>query len=237
MSTKTTRKAKAPAKAIYKKDEPKPRVVGKSRKKLVDGGSVSKRYRLVQYDVWGNQQDGFHVNSSLMTDRIIDLPKGSDDKAIITVLKEQKILSDVTTHEQVEVLGEDNTVLYFNDKSSGFPLFELQYVGYDRFTPKDGRQPVSDENKSKLLHGVSDVTPVTNPVPTGEVVEDVIETETILSTEEQMLNDNLVDGRNNKKEIYTATLTHILGRKPKYEEQVGNVKLRMCFLRPYYHIL
>lgn len=83
------------------------------------------RYRLIDYDVWGNDKDGYEVNQAFLTNTFIDLTDKiiNDDKLLIKDLKKAGIIRKGIHANKIGILGDDIT-MYFEYK--GRPEFELR---------------------------------------------------------------------------------------------------------------
>lgn len=46
------------------------------------------KMRIVEYDTWGNAEDGYDVNNIYKTDMVYDIPEGASEDDIIKILKE-----------------------------------------------------------------------------------------------------------------------------------------------------
>ena len=88
------------------------------------------KYQLIDYDVWGNEEDRFWVNQSFFTEKFIDLDDVSlhDDDKFLQALKDEGILKDHVTWDDLQVDGEPDYTLYFTDVERGHPEFELRKV-------------------------------------------------------------------------------------------------------------
>jgi translation initiation factor 1 (eIF-1/SUI1) len=93
------------------------------------GGTLGKEIKLRQwnYDVWGNDEDGYSVNDRFKTPTVVTLYENQTDEQIIEALKEQGVLSAKANKDNVEIDGEIEYALFLNDLSgiSPKPLLEL----------------------------------------------------------------------------------------------------------------
>ena len=46
------------------------------------------KFEIINYDVWGNSQDGFEVNAAYSTGIFVDISENDTDKTILKKLKE-----------------------------------------------------------------------------------------------------------------------------------------------------
>ena len=83
------------------------------------------KFEIIQYDVWGNPQDGFEVNNSFSTGIFIDINENDTDKTILKKLKEVGFLKKTAKFNCFEI---NNDI-----------FFEALYI--DHVTIKDGIYP------------------------------------------------------------------------------------------------
>lgn len=82
-----------------------------------------KKYRLVKYDVWGNDEDGYEVNDIYQTDTILRFKGFPTDGQIIKAL--QKYAYNNMRSSDVDFPGMgDETIIYID--FDGRPLCELR---------------------------------------------------------------------------------------------------------------
>jgi hypothetical protein len=214
-------------------------------KKLDNGGAVSEpmNYRLITYDVWGNNEDGFYVNNKFKTETMIDVSSDASDEKIIGILKEKGILTDKANKNNIQIDGESDSVLFFEDSERGMPLFELVNETIEKKS-NGGNLTGSELLKQEYFKTTA---PTQTPAPSESKQDGTnVEVKTELPADVQKAADELklpdYDTKSDDvlkqhmigDEIYITHLQNILNRVPKYEEVVGTVKLRKCFLRPYY---
>lgn len=84
------------------------------------------RYQLIEYDVWGNEEDGFVVNQAFYTKQYVDIPKGASDAEIVRILKDEGIIKKGIRTASVKIEGEEGYTLYFTHGPTGQPGFELR---------------------------------------------------------------------------------------------------------------
>lgn len=80
-------------------------------------------YRLISYDVWGNEKDGYEVNQAFYTDERYTLESDWTNEQVIKALRKQGCLKKYIRTRCIEIDGDDKT-MYFNYK--GRPEFELR---------------------------------------------------------------------------------------------------------------
>lgn len=83
-------------------------------------------YELIDYDVWGNEEEGFWVNQAFHTGQHVEVPEGATDAQLVAILVDEGHLKSNVTAADIEVDGEEGHHFYFNDAKNGEPLFELQ---------------------------------------------------------------------------------------------------------------
>ncbi len=84
-------------------------------------------YRVIDYDVWGNEEDGFYVNSAFFTNEILEIPEEviESDSKLIKFLQDNLIIRSSLDYKDFEIEGEPDHTLYFTYK--GKPEFELRF--------------------------------------------------------------------------------------------------------------
>jgi hypothetical protein len=243
------------------KIKPKPKNTD-SDNKFESGGDVDKIIpcRLITYDVWGNNEDGFWIHQTFRTETIIDLIKGMKNERIVEVLREKGVLTDKATKENLKIDGDIDSVIFFIDLEKGLPLCELQNI--DEFEKKaNGADVVASElliqdyfKTTAPIQGAenSSLNPLSNENnavndtqllnTSGVLATGGILTEGVVGSEAPLpdydtTQESLVRTHMSGNEIFEGHLEQILGRKTKYEEVIGGLKLRRCFLREYYKII
>ncbi len=99
------------------------------------------RYRLISYDVWGNEKDGYEVNQAFTTSEYYELDDNADHTGIIKALRKQGCLKKGVRAKLIEIDGDDKTI-YFSYK--GRPEFELRKepcVDYSQHSTQGEVQP------------------------------------------------------------------------------------------------
>jgi len=84
------------------------------------------KYKLVSYDVWGNDEDGYEVNDAHFTGDIIELETGMTDEGIIDKLKEEGWVKETVKNDEIRIDGEEEYSLYFVYEPMEYPMFELR---------------------------------------------------------------------------------------------------------------
>lgn len=102
-------------------------------KRLDRDNAKTVDYDLITYDVWGNKRDGYSVNQSFRTGKVIKVPEWlldqrtpKDDYLFLRLLKEQGVLMPYVQVRHIEWEGENDYTLYARRVSDSMPLFELQ---------------------------------------------------------------------------------------------------------------
>ncbi len=86
------------------------------------------RYELINYDVWGNENDGFEVNNKFRTGQFVEIPDGAGDDEIVQILKANGIIKKTARTKSIEIDGDGGDDLYFSHAPTGRPEFELSAV-------------------------------------------------------------------------------------------------------------
>jgi len=84
------------------------------------------RYKLITYEVWGNDEDGYEVNNAHFTGDILELELELSHEATIEKLKEEGWIPEKVKSEDVRIDGEGEYSLYFMYEPTGYPMFELR---------------------------------------------------------------------------------------------------------------
>ena len=77
-------------------------------------------------DVWGNDIDGYEVNDRYRHGAI-ELSKSYLDEELLSALKDQGLLNEFCTLEQINIDGDD-TSLYIDDASNSQPIYQLDLI-------------------------------------------------------------------------------------------------------------
>lgn len=200
------------------------------------------------------------VNKSFDMNLVIDTKKLSNEK-IILLLKEKGILNENANKENINITKKDS-ILIVKDSEMDLYLFELRKNEIDK-KEKGGSV---NESKLLNKEYFKKIAPVQNEVDTSDLVNTTVEQSVIIDGKEVFGIDTGVnaelktepnpsgnfilpdyDNSNNQEsilrkhlvgnEIHESHFEQILQRKAKYEEVVGTLKLRKCFLKPYYKII
>lgn len=86
------------------------------------------RYEIIDYDVWGNERDGFNVNQSFHTGHFVEIPEDATDAEIVRILKDEGVLKKTVRTASVGIEGESGYDLYFTHLPTSRPEFELRAV-------------------------------------------------------------------------------------------------------------
>jgi len=246
-------KGKKTGKVYYEARPERPDV--SKKQKLETAGAIEPcNYRLVTYDVWGNNQDGFLVNQVFSTETVVEFPKGTDYNKIIEILKEKSILTEKANNENVQIDGEEDSVIFFTDSEKGMPLFELRNI--EKYEKKSDGVNLSGSELLRAEYFKTTAPTNADTVKNNQDTQQVVvadaptsdsqteSTQSNNSGEKQNQNETLLTYDTSQEgvlkqhmsgnEIYVGHLQQILQRPLRYEEVVGTVRLRKCFLRPYY---
>lgn len=90
--------------------------------------SLRATYELIDYDLWGNEKDGYTVNQAFRTGKTVSLLRSNleTDVKLIKALKLAGIIKKRIHAKSVTVDGESDSILYFGHR--GVPAFELRKV-------------------------------------------------------------------------------------------------------------
>jgi len=201
-----------------------------------------------------------YINKSFDMSLVIDTKKLSNEK-IILLLKEKGILNENANKENINITKKDS-ILIVKDSEMDLYLFELRKNEIDK-KEKGGSV---NESKLLNKEYFKTIATVQNEVDTSDSVNTTTEQSVVIDGKEVFGIDNGVnselktepnpsgnlilpdyDNSNNQEnilrqhlvgnEIHESHFEQILQRKAKYEEVIGTLKLRKCFLKPYYKII
>ena len=82
-----------------------------------------KTYRLYDYDVWGNENDGYDVNDVFKTNELYKIDANWSDSKLISALKKQGLIKKGIHQSSIEIGGDDMTITF---DYKGKPEFELR---------------------------------------------------------------------------------------------------------------
>ena len=100
--------------------------VRKEFRKLTEDETEFTRYQLINYDVWGNERDGFEINQAFTTRHYVDIPKGAGSDEIVSILKDEGLIEATARKDSIEINGEEGYDLSFTDRPTGRPEFGLR---------------------------------------------------------------------------------------------------------------
>ena len=97
---------------------------------IKEGEITMNKYQLYDYEVWGNNKDGYEVNDILKTNTIISIPLNASDREIIRILKKESIIKNNIRFSSIDFEGETGFVLYFSHHTQSHyrPEFELRCI-------------------------------------------------------------------------------------------------------------
>lgn len=81
------------------------------------------QYELIEYDVWGNEEDGWNVNQAFHAHQYYFVDTRWDDKILIQELKKQGLIKKGVKSNLIGIEGDDYAI-YFD--YNGKPEFELR---------------------------------------------------------------------------------------------------------------
>lgn len=88
------------------------------------------KYEVINYDVWGNSDDGYEVNQAFHSGVFIEIPNEEhmDAKYVLGILRVEGILLSPIKDDDLIVDISHEDVIYFEKSEDGKPLFELRKV-------------------------------------------------------------------------------------------------------------
>ncbi|MCI0557141.1 MAG: hypothetical protein MN733_01500 [Nitrososphaera sp.] len=90
---------------------------------------MSLTFEVIDYDVWGNEDDGYYVNDVFSTGSTITLNECEFES---DVLLAKALAREVTWRDASELeLDGDEYTIFVDELSTGKPLFELRLVERD----------------------------------------------------------------------------------------------------------
>ena len=84
---------------------------------------MKEEYRVYDYELWGNEKDGYTVNNSYRTEEIVELEQNISNSELIQVLKKKGVIKKYSRNSSIYLYG-DEEVIYIDYKFS--PSFELR---------------------------------------------------------------------------------------------------------------
>ena len=84
---------------------------------------MKEEYRVYDYELWGNEKDGYTVNNSYRTEEIVELEQNISNSELIQVLKKKGVIKKYSRNSSINLYG-DEEVIYIDYK--GNPSFELR---------------------------------------------------------------------------------------------------------------
>lgn len=96
-------------------------ILDRNLEKTKPKGENSMLYDLIEYEVWGNDEDGYEVNDAHTIEKEIYIDEDWSD---------EKILETIEAWENVEIdnNGSSTDAFYLIDKRNGKPLGELRWA-------------------------------------------------------------------------------------------------------------
>ncbi len=84
------------------------------------------QFKVWEYDVWGNEEDGYSVNNRFETDITLCVSEDATDEDIIKALKTTGFLKKGLHYDKFAIEGENDYTLYIDHE--GCPVCELQRI-------------------------------------------------------------------------------------------------------------
>lgn len=83
---------------------------------------AKQTYREIGYDVWGNDNDGYHVNDTYK----LGLVELDPDKDLVKEMRKAGLLRKYVRSSRVWIDGSPDHTIYVSDARNGRPEFELR---------------------------------------------------------------------------------------------------------------
>ena len=78
------------------------------------------KFEIIEYELWGNAEDGYEVNSAFHTYRYIEVSEECTDGEILEALNK-----DYELPNNVSIFGDNEYAILLEDAEDGKPLLEL----------------------------------------------------------------------------------------------------------------
>jgi hypothetical protein len=92
---------------------------------------MNRKYKLINYDVWGNKNDGWEVNDAHFTGIEIELSENFTDKELKTALYKSGFATQGILMAKISCDGEPDYTLYVNLEAKAYgskPFCELRSI-------------------------------------------------------------------------------------------------------------
>jgi len=86
--------------------------------------SPKVKWDIHNYDVWGNEEDGFEVNNTFTLARDVLMSSEPTNTEILNVIKEEGLVIDNTRLKDLDI-GGDDTYITINESATSYPLGDL----------------------------------------------------------------------------------------------------------------
>jgi len=87
---------------------------------------MTNKYQVYDYDVWGNEKDGFDVNNVFKTPYVVEISEKDFDKEVIGRLKDAGFLKKTCKNSKFQIGGEPDYTLYVMYSPTWYPVCELR---------------------------------------------------------------------------------------------------------------
>lgn len=87
---------------------------------------MTEKFDLIDYDVWGNEEDGFEVNDLFYIERGLEFEEVTKE-SVLAMLKEVDYLKDHVTLDMLDIELEEFHI-YVNESHTSRPLCEFRKV-------------------------------------------------------------------------------------------------------------
>jgi hypothetical protein len=85
---------------------------------------MTRKYRVVSLDVWGNAEDGYEVNDT-RTAGYVELANDADDRDVLDVLIDHGYLRAECSPVTVSLEWSDESYCEVDERATGYPLYQL----------------------------------------------------------------------------------------------------------------
>jgi|CXWL01.1.fsa_nt_gi hypothetical protein len=85
-----------------------------------------RTWKIITYDVWGNEKDGYEINQSFYSGREVELPAEPEDEQVRAALIEAGYLKKSNQLRHLEFDGDGDGFVRVSRKRDSYPIVELQ---------------------------------------------------------------------------------------------------------------
>lgn len=88
-----------------------------------------KQYKVISYDVWGNEDDGFEVNNAFYTPYTVEITDRDNDQAIVRKLIDVGYCSEEALRElELDPHIDHSHTIYLVERKNCKPFCELRPI-------------------------------------------------------------------------------------------------------------